>query len=413
MTRRALDRFERGDWEGIRRDTERRLSLHTRSVAETLEELQLLLGDRYGDRLFWTRMKRAFAISILGTDDFELAQTFFNSLTRRVFSHVGIDPQIDFTSQDFPLPFRGWEMARTRTYATRKVEPVVLRRILEDAPFKRSFADIERASTAAAETIEAKLVTEFDTAEIDALDFLLPVFIRNKAAYLVGRARCGDRVLPIVLVLLNGEGGLELDAVVNDESQISIVFSFARWYFHADLESPRQVIGFLRSILPRKRTAELYISLGYNKHGKTEFYSDLTSYISGSDETFTKAPGQEGMVMSVFTLPSYEFVFKVIKDTFPSVKRTSRDKIKDRYRLVFAHDRVGRLVDFQEFEHLEFPRERFSEPLLQQLLEDAGSTVKLRDDTVVVEHVYVGRRVTPAGPLPWVGAARAVGGDRY
>ena len=395
VTRRALERFEQCDWEGIRRDTERRLSLHGRAVGETFEELESLLGESLGDRALWAEMKRAFAIAVLGTDDFELAQTFFNSLTRRVFAHAGIDPEIDFTSQDFPLPFRGWEMARTRTYAARRVEPVVLQRVLEDAPFRTPFRDLEAASAAAARAIEARAVEVFESPEIDALDFLLPAFIRNKAAYLIGRARRDDRVLPIVLVVVNGDDGLQIDAVILEESQISIVFSFARWYFHADLESPRHVIGFLSSILPRKRTAELYISLGYNKHGKTELYSDLMQYIGRSDETFVTAPGQPGMVMSVFTLPSYEFVFKVIKDTFPVVKRTSREKIKDRYRLVFVQDRVGRLVDFQEFEHLDFPRERFSAELLDHLLENAGRTVRVEGDRVVISHLYVGRRVVP------------------
>lgn len=395
VTRRALERFEQADWEGIRRDTERRLGLHNRGVTDTLEELEATLGEAIDDRELWERMKRAFSISSLGTDDFELAQTFFNSLTRRVFSHTGIDPRIDFTAEDFPLPFRGWEMARTRTYAARAVEPVVLRRVLEDAPFRSPFEDLEEDSRRAAELVRERLRQLTGAEEIDALDFLLPVFIRNKAAYVIGRARRFDVVLPVVLVIARGEQGLKLDDVVTDESQISILFSFARWYFHADLESPRQVIGFLSSILPRKRIAELYISLGYNKHGKTELYTDLTSHIATSEETFVRAPGQPGMVMSVFTLPSYEFVFKVIKDTFPTVKRTSRERIRDRYRLVFAHDRVGRLVDFQEFEYLEFPRERFSEELLAELLEEAGQTVCLQGERVVVKHLYVGRRVTP------------------
>ncbi len=395
VTRRALQRFEQADWEGIRRDTERRLGLHTRAVNETLDDLEELLGPRLDERALWAEMKRAFAISVLGTDDFELAQTFFNSLTRRVFSHIGIDEEIDFTAQDFPLPFRGWEMARTRTYASRRVEPVVMRRVLEDSPFRTPFRDLEEASEAAATAIEAELLAATGSADIDALDVLLPAFIRNKAAYLIGRVRRGDHVLPVVLVVVNTGEGLELDAVIHEESQISIVFSFARWYFHADLESPRQVIGFLSSILPRKRIAELYISLGYNKHGKTAFYGDLTEVITKSNETFVTAPGQPGMVMSVFTLPSYEFVFKVIKDTFPTVKRTSREKIKDRYRMVFAHDRVGRLVDFQEFEHLDFPRARFSDGLLEHLLEEAGNTVRVQGDRVIVDHVYVGRRVEP------------------
>jgi isocitrate dehydrogenase kinase/phosphatase len=155
------------------------------------------------------------------------------------------------------------------------------------------------------------------------------------------------------------------------------------------------VIGFLHSILPRKRVSELYLSLGYNKHGKTEFYRDLTAYAAASDESFVIAPGQRGLVMSVFTLPSYEFVFKVIRDTFPASKATTRRRVMERYRQVLLHDRVGRLVDFQEFEHLKFPQARFAPELLEELLGEASRNVGIEGDDVIIRHLYVGRRVTP------------------
>ncbi|MDH3254082.1 MAG: bifunctional isocitrate dehydrogenase kinase/phosphatase, partial [Acidobacteriota bacterium] len=235
----------------------------------------------------------------------------------------------------------------------------------------------------------------FGSTAIEAIDVLRPVFVRNKAAYIVARARSGNRVMPLLMSILNGDDGLEVDAVLHTEERVSIVFSFARWYFHADVENPRAVIGFLHSILPRKRTAELYISMGYNKHGKTELYNDLMTTIGTTDEQFVIAPGKRGLVMSVFTLPSYEFVFKVIRDAFPAPKSVTPDEVRARYREVLQHDRVGRLVDFQEFEHLEFPRRRFSAELLDELRRTASGTVEIATDAVIVRHLYVGRRVTP------------------
>jgi isocitrate dehydrogenase kinase/phosphatase len=395
ITRRAKDRFESRDWVGIRRDTVRRLGLHTRSVDETLQALRQEFGRQVERHQLWAALKDAFSLAILGSDDCELAQTFFNSCTRRVFSHVGVDPRIDYTAQDFPVPFRGWEMASARMYATRAVTPILVRRILEDAGFRVPFRDLEGDASAAAAAIDDSLRQQFGSTEIEALDFLRPVFIRNKGAYLVGRARREDDSLPLVIAILNGEEGLTVDAVVRTENEISIIWSFARWYFHADLASPRQVIGFLHSILPRKRISELYLSLGYDKHGKTEFYRDLTSYAAASDENFVVAPGQRGMVMSVFTLPSYEFVFKVIRDTFPASKATTRHRVMERYRQVMVHDRVGRLVDFQEFEHLKFPRAQFAPEVLDELLTEASRSVGIEGDDVVIRHLYVGRRVTP------------------
>jgi isocitrate dehydrogenase kinase/phosphatase len=66
-----------------------------------------------------------------------------------------------------------------------------------------------------------------------------------------------------------------------------------------------------------------------------------------------------------------------------------------KYRLVFRHDRAGRLVDAQEFEHLEFPRDRFSPALLDTLLDEARTTVRMIDGHVAIQHAYIERRVTP------------------
>jgi isocitrate dehydrogenase kinase/phosphatase len=93
--------------------------------------------------------------------------------------------------------------------------------------------------------------------------------------------------------------------------------------------------------LPRKRIAELY-TLGYTKHGKTELYRDLLRHVSeASDEPFVVSRGQRGLVMSVFDLPSYPFVFTVIKDRFPPQKTASREKVR-RLRPRGPEEEVGR-----------------------------------------------------------------------
>jgi isocitrate dehydrogenase kinase/phosphatase len=394
VTHRVRQRFERCDWIGIRQDTLERQSLHGRSIGRTCDALREQLGDRIADRAAWGALKEAYHRAILGRNDYELALTFFNSLTRKVFAHIGVDPAIDFVADDIPLPYRGWEMASARMYAVRCVDPPLVRRLLEDAGF-RAFRDLEADCRAAALRLETGLREALGDCDIEALDILRPVFFRNKGAYLIGRARSGKRAVPVILAVVNSESGLSVDAVLTTEAEASILFSFARWYFHAEVESPREVIGFLRSILPRKRISELYISLGYGNHGKTEFYRDLVAQIAASDDPFVVAPGKRGLVMEVFTLPSYEFVFKVIRDRFPPQKATTREKVMAAYRQVLQHDRVGRLIDFQEFEHLTFPRARFDPALLDELLEVAADSVSVEEDDVIVHHLYVQRRVTP------------------
>ncbi len=395
VTRRARERFERREWEGIHRDTVERLELYERSVAETVSSLRARMGEGVATPQHFGPIKAAFTDAILGRDDFELAQTFFNSVSRRLLPHRGLEARIDYLSRDFPVPYKGWEMASARMYGVHRVDAALVRKVLRDAGLRAPFVDLDGDVAAVVGRLESAVTGAFGGPEIEAFDVLRPLFIRNKAAYLVGRARRGPEAVPVVLVLLHDPGGLRIDAVLTTEDQVSVLFSFARWYFHAEVESPREVIGFLHSILPRKRIAELYISLGYHKHGKSEFYSDLAGVIAETDERFERAPGEPGLVMSVFTLPSYEFVFKVIKDAFPASKKTTRGQVRDKYRQVLHHDRVGRLVDFQEFDHLLFPRERFSPGLLAELSEVAAKNVSVEAAGVEVRHTYVGRRVRP------------------
>jgi isocitrate dehydrogenase kinase/phosphatase len=230
---------------------------------------------------------------------------------------------------------------------------------------------------------------------VDRADVLTPVFYRNKGAYLIGRLWTGSRVVPMAMALVHPPEGVTVDALLLNENDLSIVFSFAHSYFLVDVERPHELVAFLHSILPRKRLAELYISLGYHKHGKTELYRDLLECLEASGERFLRAPGERGMVMSVFTLPGYDLVVKVIKDRFSEPKRLTRGQVMSRYQLVFRHDRAGRLVDAQEFEHLDFPRARFAPELLDELSGEAGRTVSVDGERVIIRHAYIERRVVP------------------
>jgi isocitrate dehydrogenase kinase/phosphatase len=199
----------------------------------------------------------------------------------------------------------------------------------------------------------------------------------------------------VLLSLRHRENGICIDAVLLSQDEVSIVFSFTRAYFHVDVECPYQVVDFLKTIMPLKKVAELYISIGYNKHGKTELYRDLLRSLERSNDSFKIARGEKGMVMLVFTLHSYDLVFKVIRDRFAEPKTATRQEVMERYQLVFKHDRAGRLVDAQEFEHLRFEKARFSPDLLDELLKSAPNSVKVEGDYVSIRHLYTERRLTP------------------
>jgi isocitrate dehydrogenase kinase/phosphatase len=395
ITRRAKARFEQRDWHGMQADTAARLDLYTQVVDQIVAEIRQLLGDRTWDKVVWASIKAVYSGLITGRDDWEIAETFFNSVTRRIFATVGVDPQIEFVDTDFDTPSTQPRYPVYRTYERRTTTTALVEAVLTDCQFGVSFANLQRDACLVADELDARWLALGAACQLERVEMVTAIFYRNKGAYLVGRGWCGKQIIPFVLALLNPPQGISVDAVLLHEHAVSILFSFTRSYFHVDVERPYDLVHFLRSIMPRKRIAELYIAIGYNKHGKTELYRDLLHYLANSDDRFEIARGQRGKVMVVFTLPGYDLVFKVIKDRFDPPKTTSRQAVMQKYQLVFKHDRAGRLIDAQEFEHLQFDRQRFASALLAELQHVAAQTVGISESHVTIRHVYIERRVTP------------------
>jgi isocitrate dehydrogenase kinase/phosphatase len=408
ITLRAKTRFEQRDWRGAQRDSVERLELYPATMKKIVARIRSLLGDQTNDPKMWAEMKAEYSGALVrARADFELAETFFNSITRRIFSTVGVDPSIEFVDSDFDPCAETASEPVHESYRPDRPPDVdltagALERILAAYTFAIPFADLTRDSRLAAVEIHAFLASRFGAQTYQSIDIVRPAFYRNKAAYLIGRVMgvnhpSGEEVgpLPLIICLLNEGEGVSVDAVLLDSDDASIVFSYTRSYFHADVERPRDLINFLHSILPLKKVAELYISIGFNKHGKTELYRDLLHHLSISQDVFRIAPGERGMVMIVFSLPSYDMVFKVIKDRIDPPKTTTRAEVMERYDLVFKHDRAGRLIDAQEFEHLSFDRSRFDPELLDELLQVAPQTVSIDGNCVVIQHLYTERRMIP------------------
>jgi isocitrate dehydrogenase kinase/phosphatase len=395
ITQRAKTRFENQDWHGIKADADERLDLYKKVVNQIVVEIRRLLNHRINDKEIWMSIKTIYSGLSSKLDIWELAETFFNSVTRQIFATVGVDPQIEFVdtctrTHLFQIPTPPY-----RTYAGNQSTQRLIETILRDYEHQVAYENFRQDSKLTSEKIDAHLKSSGYSPSIDRAEMLTPVHYRGKGAYLVGRIFNGSDVFPLVMALLNTPRGIVVDAVILSENDVSILFSFTRSYFHVDVNKPNELVNFLKSIMPRKRIAELYISIGYNKHGKSELYCDLLHHLSRSNKKFELAEGERGMVMEVFTMPDYGLVFKVIKDHFAYPKHTTRDAVMVKYDLVFKHDRAGRLVDAQEFEHLKFNRNRFSDTLLDSLKRNAAQSVIINDDNVIVKHAYVERRVTP------------------
>jgi isocitrate dehydrogenase kinase/phosphatase len=394
ITQRAKTRFENCQWYEAQADATERLDLYKKVLDVSVTEIHTLLAERVTDKLLWTGIKAVYSGALAERDDWEVAETFFNSVTRRIFTTVGLDPQIEFVDTDFETPPTQTEQTVFYSYPSASSLTNLLANILTDFPLN-TYEDQKRDIELAAAEIEKQLQAKGLPPLLERAEIIKEIFYRRKGAYIVGRVWSGGRLLPLVLALLHKPAGIWIDAVLLDENEVGILFSFTRSYFHVQVERPYDLVRFLSSLMPRKRWAELYIAIGYNKHGKTLLYRNLLQHLATSSDQFEIARGVQGMVMLVFTLPSYDLVFKIIKDYFAAPKNTTRTDVMEHYNLVFQHDRAGRLIDAQEFEHLKFERARFAPALLEELRKFAAKTVTIEDHFVIIKHVYVERRVRP------------------
>ncbi|MFW5951767.1 MAG: bifunctional isocitrate dehydrogenase kinase/phosphatase [Gemmatimonadota bacterium] len=391
ITRRAAERFRSRAWEKGQDDARERILLYDVVVHATLAAIRDRLGDG-GPPADPGPVRAAFAAWARPRADCEVAETFYNSVIRRLYGTIGVDPGSEFVGEDLDQP-TGEPRAPVTRFSLAHGYGAAIDALLDRLPFTR-WHERDRRLRAAAARLERE-IGPHDEWRGGTLEVLDSVFYRNKGAYLVGRLLRGHDVAPAILALVHPPQGVTLDAVLTTQDHASIVFGFTRSYLHADIAAPRPVIEFLRSIMPLKRIDELYTAIGFHRHGKTEFYRTLRRHLAEPEARFEFTPGKEGLVMIVFTLPALNAVFKVIRDRFGHPKKTTHERVKRNYGLIFMRDRVGRLADAQEFERLELPRERFAPEVLHALLDDAARTTSLEGATVVIEHLYTERRVRP------------------
>ncbi len=243
------------------------------------------------------------------------------------------------------------------------------------------------------------------------IQVLSSAFYRNKGAYVIGKAVNGANEYPFAVpVLHTAAGQLYLDTIILDGWRIGALFSLSRAYFMVDMPAPADYVQFLRTIMPNKPRSELYTMLGLGKQGKTMFFRDLMYHLHHSEDQFIIAPGIRGLVMLVFTLPSYPYVFKVIKDVFGATKEVDHETVMRKYQLVKQVDRVGRMADTLEFSYAAFPRMRFSPDLIEELQKQVPSQLEEDGDDLIIKHLYIERRMEPLN-LHLDKAVRAVHDD--
>jgi isocitrate dehydrogenase kinase/phosphatase len=394
----AKIRFEAGDWLGVQRAVRERIAFYDTRVNESVGQLQEKFQAEKIDDNTWQLAKLLYIGLLTNHKQPELAETFFNSvfckIMHRTYFHndfIFVRPAVstEFIESD-PPAYRSYYPSQTGLRQA-------IRDICNDFGWQCPFADLDRDVEHVIEAVRRQMGGGLPAAEANfQLQVLHSAFYRNKGAYIVGKAINGDYEYPFVVPVLHDDGGrLCLDAILLDPAQIRTLFSLSRAYFMVDMEVPSAYVKFLSGLMPHKPEAEIYTMLGLGKQGKTMFYRDLMHHLRHSKDEFIIAPGIPGMVMSVFTLPSFPYVFKVIRDVFAPAKDVDHATVKAKYVLVKQHDRVGRMADTLEFSNVALPKARFSAGLLAELRKECASLLEESEDEIVIQHVYIERRMKP------------------
>ncbi|WP_448568987.1 bifunctional isocitrate dehydrogenase kinase/phosphatase [Thalassotalea ganghwensis] len=397
ITRSAKQRFELKQWQAVQDAAKARTDFYDQRVAETLNTIANDFQITRLDKILWQQVKETYVDLLRHHQQAELAESFYNSvfchLFERKYYHnnfIFVESAVNFTEQQASdIIFTRYKPAKLGLLQT-------IHEIINSANFSVPFYQLKKRVSLLIQAFSQQTkLNEFQLEDI-SIDILNFIFYRNKGAYIIGRVLSPSGSTPFIVPIIHEkEHGLEIDALVTDAKTMAVVFGFARAYFFVDCQHPHALINFLKTLIPHKTRADLYASIGFHKQGKTQFYRDLLEHLSHSDDQFELAPGIKGMVMSVFTLPSFSYVFKIIKDKFSPTKQMTRQDVKRKYRLVKLHDRVGRMADTMEYSEVALPKARFAKELLEELQAVASSIIRFEDDLVIIKHVYIERKMTP------------------
>lgn len=398
ITAAARERFAAGDWNGQRQAASERINLYTQRITEATERLQAEFDLRGPvDEELWREVKLRYVGLLYEHRQPELAETFYNSVFTWLFhrryynnANIFVRPGLSTEYLDDAEP------VYDSYYPIREGLVRTVRAILQAFPCDLPFENFDRDVCRLVRYVRKTHLPGRTLRRHFHLQVLHAPFYRNKAAYIVGRAINGAEVLPFVIPILNNErGGVYVDTLLMDGDDIANLFSFARAYFMVETTTPAAVVHFLNRMLPTKSRADLYTAIGLQKQGKSEFYRAFLHHLAHSTDQLEIAPGVKGMVMTVFTMPSYPYVFKVINDYFPPPKEVDRETVKRKYQIVKMHDRVGRMADTLEYSYAAFPITRIHPALLEELKLKCGKSLEFEGDKVIVRHLYIERRLEP------------------
>ncbi|MEM7563177.1 MAG: bifunctional isocitrate dehydrogenase kinase/phosphatase [Pseudomonadota bacterium] len=398
ITKGARERFENADWQGERVASRERIEFYDTRVKDSTRELQEMFDLLPFDSKLWFSVKREYVQLISDHFQPELAETFYNSVFCALFHRDYFGNDYIFVRSAVSTEFIDSEKPSYHVYyPAKRGLRASIKQVLLDAGIKLPFENIDRDVRNISQVLIKHMFEHPRRAHLNfQFQVISTVFFRNKAAYIVGKAINSNKSVPFAIPILHtGDNSIFCDATIAGTRGLTRLFEFSYVYFMVDHPVPSSIVTFLRDLMPNRSKESFYSAIGFHKQGKTVFYRDFLHHLKHSEDELIFAPGIKGMVMAVFTLPSYPYVFKVIRDRFPPPKKTTRQEVLNTYRLVKMHDRVGRMSDILEYSDVALPRNRFAEDLLEELYETCANSISEEGDQIIIKHLYIERRMTP------------------
>jgi len=393
----AMTCFERSDWARSGAAGKERILGYETRVSETVTKLNSRFPGAAEHTHLWPGIKAAFITILMNHLQSECAETYYNSVACKVLHRNYYNNENIFWRPALSTEHLSGSNPTYHSYypPTNGLRRCLLQ-LLNGFALNSKFQNIRRDIRRLEQTIIKQRPKTWKAQPNHQIQVLSSLFYRNKAAYIVCRIINGDHIQALIIPLMQDDNQhLFVDTALLRAKDVAIIFSFSRAYFMVDMEVPSAYVKFLLSIMPGKSPVDLYAMLGLQKQAKTLLYREMQYHLSHSQDNFQIAPGVRGMVMLVFALPSFPFVFKLIRDHFDPPKTSSREDVRGKYQLVKYHDRVGRMADTLEYSNVAIPLDRIDPALMKELRATSESSIEVVGENLVISHIYIERRMEP------------------
>ena len=190
ISKKAGYHFASKEWAQNEINASERLKLHNIRVLEVVSKVQVSLDQVIDKREEWRNSRDIYQQLVARRPDQGLAETFFNSVARRVFTTIGIDNDVEIRWFGATTISRGESKAEVFSTWTRHGDSAALvDSVLSSYELNIKWEDRSRDAKLVAGRLDAFLMNSWGGLKMDGIDMLKPVFYRNRGAYLIGRVR--------------------------------------------------------------------------------------------------------------------------------------------------------------------------------------------------------------------------------